>query len=336
MPRAKQKAPAILVLGDVNADVIGHTQHWPKPGEECLADRLELHCGGVGANCALALRQWGVSASLIACIGKDPVGDFALKTLAAHRIDVRHIQRTSAALTGLLYINVTPDGQRTFFGSRGANCLVRAQRTGWKLLQGAKAASLMGYSLLDRAPQQAAQQILRAVRSNGGWVSLDVGMEPSQRIPGKILQVIRQVALLFLSDEEAAALTGHRNARDAFRSLQRAGAREIVMKLGKRGCLITDQGELQNVPAFAVRLVDSTGAGDAFTAAFLQARLRGWPTIDAAWVANAAGAVAVSVVGAGDRAPAVREIVNLIDTQRLASRWEALRLRVLRRLSRSV
>jgi ribokinase len=331
-----EKVPDILVLGDVNADLIARTKRWPQPGEECLADRLELHCGGVGANCALALCQWGISPKLIACVGEDPVGEFVLKILESKAVDVRRIQRTSAAMTGLLYINVSGDGQRTFFGSRGANRLVQPQPKRSTELKHVKAASLMGYSFLDPGPERAAGQILRAVRASGGWVSLDVGMEPSQKISHKILPVIKDVDLLFVSNEEATALTGRRDAREAFRALQRKGASAIVMKLGKRGCLIAEYGELQNVPAFAVRALDSTGAGDAFTAAFLQARLRGWPNLESALVANAAGAVAASVVGAGDNAPTVKAILKLMRRRRCAGQWEAVRLDVLRRLSRRV
>jgi len=104
--------------------------------------------------------------------------------------------------------------------------------------------------------------------SHGKWVSFDVGMEPSKRIPQKILRLLPQVDLLFASSEEAAALTGQSNVRKSFLQFQRAGAKEIVMKLGKRGCLISDGGILREIPSFAVRAVDSTGAGDAFTAAF--------------------------------------------------------------------
>ena len=106
------------------------------------------------------------------------------------------------------------------------------------------------------------------------------------------------------------------------------------MKLGKRGCLVVDDGAVRQVPSFAVRAVDSTGAGDAFTAAFLQGRLRGWPIAEAALAANAAGAAAAGVVGAGERLPTRRQIVRLLRAQRLKKPWEAVRLRVLRRLTR--
>ena len=323
----------ILVFGDINVDIVGRVKAWPEPGAECLAPRLELHCGGVAANCALALRRWGISPQLFACVGNDEFGEFAIKTLTKSGVDVRWVRGTSAAMTGLLYINVTPDGQRTFFGSRGANrcapsCVTRKSA----VLRGVSAASVTGYSFLDPSPESVARQILREVHTRGGWVSLDVGMEPSQVIPRKIMRIARNVDIFFVSGEEAATLTGIRDARAAYRRLQSTGAQLVVMKLGKAGCLIWEAGVLRQVPAFTIKPVDSTGAGDAFVAAFLQAKLRKWPELEAAVVANAAGAVATSVVGAGEKLPTVRQIARLLRNSRLKKPWDAVRLRVLARL----
>src|SRR5215467_12047331 len=176
---AREGVNQILVLGDINADIIARVKTWPEPGQECLADRLELHCGGVGANCALAFRRWGVSVHLLGCLGDDEFGRFLRRTLAKGGVNVRHLRRTREALTGMLYINVTSDGQRTFFGSRGANQFVRPlDRREASLLNGIRAASLMGYSFLDRGGRAAAHQIIATVRRRKGWVSLDAGMEP--------------------------------------------------------------------------------------------------------------------------------------------------------------
>jgi len=323
------------VLGDINADLIGRVKSWPEPGQECLAERLELHCGGVGANCALALRRWDVAVQLVGCVGKDHFGGFLLETLGAYKVNVRSVRRTGKAMTGMLYINVTPDGQRTFFGSRGANQLVgRLGQNESNLLARARAASLMGYSFMDDGGEAAAQQIIAAVHRKNGWVSLDAGMEPCKKIAGKILRVARTADLFFVSSEEATLLTGLRRPEKAFLSLLNLAIPEVVMKLGKRGCLIFDEGTLRQVPSFPVRAVDSTGAGDAFTAAFLQGRLRGWHVSEAALAANAAGAAAVSVVGAGERLPTLRQIARVLRAHRLKKPWEMVRLGVLRHLSR--
>ena len=322
------------MLGDINADVIGRVTSWPQPGQESLAPRLELHCGGVGANCALALRRWNVTAHLAGCIGQDVFGEFLVKILAANGVDLEGVRRTRKAMTGMLYINVTPDGQRTFFGSRGANQLMsRMTRRELGLMKQVRAASLMGYSFLDKGGASAARQIIAAVHRNHGWVSLDIGMEPSQRIPEKILQAAKSVDLLFVSSDEAAALTGCSSPEKAFDSLLSLTIPTVVMKLGKRGCLIADSGNVRHVPPFPIRAVDSTGAGDAFTAAFLHGQLRGWPVGESALAANAAGAAAASVVGAGDRLPTQPQIVRLLRSYRLEKPWDDLRLRLLRRLT---
>ena len=334
MREPRRNDPEILVLGDINADVIGRVKSWPAPGQECLAERLELHCGGVGANCVLALRKWDVSVRLHGCVGKDVFGDLLLRLLAAEGVNLRTVRRTDDAMTGMLYINVTPDGQRTFFGSRGANQFVgRFRGREARLLTRTRAASLMGYSFLDKGGELAARQVIRAVHRNHGWVSLDAGMEPSQRIPKKILRVAKTVDLLFVSDEEAAALTGYSKPKKSFESLLRLTIPNVVMKLGKRGCLICDKGNVRHVPPFLVRAVDSTGAGDAFTAAFLQGHLRGWHIDESALAANAAGAAAAGAVGAGELLPSLPQIVRVLRARRLKGSWDDVRLRLLRRLT---
>ncbi len=332
MRARSQSASGIIVLGDINIDVIGRVKAWPEPGDDCMAPRLELHCGGVAANTALALRRWEARVHLVGSVGKDNFGHFLLQQLRESRVDTRWVQTTTRAMTGLVYINVTPDGQRTFFGSRGANRLAVPLRGAASLFDRSAAAHLMGYNFLDPGPEKTAKQLLKALHARNRWVSLDVGMEPSKMIPRKILQWVPNVDILFVSSDEAAALTGLHDARKAFLRFQHGGVREIVMKLGKRGSLISAEGKLVEVPPFSVRAVDSTGAGDAFVAAFLQARLRGWSAPEAALAANAAGAAAVTVVGAGSSMPGVPQIVRLLRAQRLNVKWSAVRSSVLARL----
>jgi ribokinase len=326
------RQPSIVVFGDINVDIVGRVRAWPRPGEDCLAQKLEMRCGGVGANCAFGLGRWGVATQLVGCIGQDPCGDYVLKALRESKVDVRHLQRTGTAITGIFYINVTPDGERTFFGGRGANALLRLPPRGAIFPSGAAAAHIAGHSFLDRGPAQAATQLIKAIHARRGWVSLDVGMEPSKAIPLKILQITRSVDILLVSIDEAAALTGTRDPFRAYAALRKAGAREVVLKVGRRGCIISADGKSMLVPSLSVRMVDSTGAGDAFVAAFLQARLRGWPTIEAAIAANAAGALATTVVGAGQNLPGQRAVAALLRTQRLPGKWDEARKRVLARL----
>ena len=333
MTRRNQTRPkaAIVVIGDINVDMLGRAKSWPKPGQDCLAPQLEMHCGGVGANSAMALARWGVDVRLAGCVGRDRFGDYVLEHLARAGVNTRWVERTDETMTGFFYINVTPDGERTFFGSRAANGRVGKLRTVQALCNGSAAAHLVGYNFLNSGPARAARKIAHTIQARGGWVSLDVGMAPSQQIPEKILQIVPSVDILLLSADEATLLTGARDPRRAFAALKKAGAREVVLKLGKSGCLISSNGRLEHVPSFDVKMIDSTGAGDAFVAGFLQARLRGWALEEAALAAAAGGAAAVSFVGAGEKLPGSREVASLLRSQRLRGKWDAVRRSTLAR-----
>ena len=322
MPR---RPHSVIVLGDINIDILGATSFWPQPGDDCQSPQLELHLGGVAANCALAFANWGIHPRLVGCVGQDGFGNSLRKSLRARGLDTRWVQTASAAVTGICYINITPDGQRTFFGSRGASRLIRRPARPRALFHRADALHLFGYNFLDPVTESTARYLLKALRARGALLALDVGPEAGQRIPREILRIASHIDLLFANSSEAFALTGKRDHRLAFRKLLAAGARNVVLKLGKQGCLILHQGRLKKVPSFPVRVLDSTGAGDAFVAAFLQAKLRGWPVLEAALAANAAGAAAATVIGAGENLPQLREIARVLQTPFQDPAWDALR-----------
>lgn len=323
---------AIVVLGDINVDVLGAVERWPQPGDDCLAPHLEMHVGGVAANCAIALSRWGLRPRLVGCVGQDEFGKFLRRSLRALGLEVRWVQNTTAAMTGLVYINVTPDGQRTFFGSRGANMIVQKPQRPLALFHRATALHLAGYNFLTPVIDATARYLHKSLRDRGALVSLDVGPEPSRQIPRKILRVASQVDILFANAAESFALTKQRDPRRALRTLQNAGAKHVVLKLGKDGCLVFDEGEVKEVPAFSVNTVDSTGAGDAFVAAFLQAHLRGWSAAEAALVANAAGAAATKLMGAGENTPQLRDIVRVLRSPLANPKWDAVRGKVLAKM----
>lgn len=325
-----KRPPGVVVLGDINVDILGRIEAFPAPGEDCLSPELELHLGGVGANTAVALAKWGIPVRLLGRTGRDGFGDLALRLLRAAQVDVSCIQQTDQALTGLMFITISAGGQRTIFGSRGANAELAAPDAG--CLEGARAAHLVGYNFLSPSVAEVAGQVLEGMHRRGGWVSLDVGMAPSRRIREKILQAAGKVDILFVSLDEARALAGEGDGFAAFGALERCGAREVVVKRGEQGCLFRENEALREAPAFSVPATDTTGAGDAFAAAFLRARLHGWSGAESALLANAAGAAAASVVGAGESMPAPRQIVDLLRAGRLDAPWDPLRVRVLQRL----
>ncbi len=330
MSSRRSRAPGIVVLGDINVDIVARMKNFAGLGEDCLIRELPLHCGGVAANVAVALAQWGVRVRLVGSTGRDGFGEHALRFLRRAGVDVSAVRRLPRATTGLMFIIVLGDGQRTILGSRGANEELAAPAE--NLFSSARGLHLVGYSFLSPSGAKTAEKLLDAAHRAKRWVALDVGMAPSREIPRKILQLARNVDILFVGREEAAALTRKPDVQNAFRALESAGAREVLMKLGDQGCLFTEDGALRRAPAFRVAAVDTTGAGDAFAAAFLRARLQNWPRAEATVLANAAGAAAAMVVGAGAGMPVPSQVAGVLTNGRFELRWEAVRLQVLRRL----
>jgi ribokinase len=328
----RRAAARALVLGDINVDVVARVRKLPRPGEDCLSARLELHCGGVAANTAVALARWGLDAELLGCIGDDRFGERVTGWLRRERVNVSRVRKTARHMTGLMYIIVTPDGQRTIFGSRGANTqaprpLVRA---------GTAAVHLVGYSFLAPATAKAARHLLAEARRRKAGVSLDVGLTPAQQIRETILQVVSKVDILFVGFDEAKTLTRQTSIAACFDALAKLSSAEIVMKLGKHGCAFRSGRAARRVPGFRVAAVDTTGAGDAFDAAYLRARLVGWPQEEACLVANAAGAVAASALGAGESMPRPNAVLRLLRRSRLGSKWNTARRRIAARLRKEL
>ncbi len=131
--------PDVVALGDLNVDIIAHFANFPSKGGDALAYSTELHCGGSAANAAIALARLGVTVGLIARIGPDSWALKALHSLQTAGVDAGGLQRDPAAMTGLMYVVVTPDGDRTILGYRGANALTDPNQIREEYIQGAKA-----------------------------------------------------------------------------------------------------------------------------------------------------------------------------------------------------
>lgn len=332
MARKSKRVRAIVVVGDINVDLLARVDTFTGLGGDHLVPALEMHTGGVGANTALALARWGERVRLVGATGRDWFAQFVLGHLKRDRVDTTCVQQAPRALTGLMLVVISRNDQRTFFGSRGANAHLRNSLAARRALRGAVALHLVGYNFLSPSAARAARTFLAQARRRKLHISLDVGMAPARAVPRAILQAARRADILLASDEEAQALTGESEAARALGSLERSGARRVILKLGEQGCLFRDGERLRLAPAFRVKAVDTTGCGDAFTAAFLHAHRKGWPLEEAALAANAAGAAAAMVLGAGEKLPGPRQVATLISKSRVGSKWEPVRRLVEQRL----
>ncbi len=291
--------PQVVTIGDINIDVIAHIPGYPQKGGEGLAEQGHVYCGGSAANTAVALARFGVDVGIIGRVGEDVLALLALAALAEAGVDGRCIQRDPQTMTGIMLIAVTPDGERTMFGCRGANVRTDPTLLDESYITQARFFHLSGYSLLQVPQREAALRALEVARQAGLTVTADLGLEAVMRVTDGVKAILPQVDILFPNQAEAEYLTGHRDIEGAIESLLDYGVGTVALKLGKRGCAIGSAEGVFTVPGFAVSTVDTTGAGDSFDAGLILGRLEGWGWRESALLADALGALTASVEGAG-------------------------------------
>jgi ribokinase len=324
--------PSILILGDVNVDVLMHVPAYPPPGGEVVSERILTRLGGSAANTAVTLARLGLQVRLLSRVGEDPWGGLALDALAQAGVGLDLVQKDAGVPTGLMFTAVTPDGERTMFGQRGANPYTDPATISPDTLRGVDLLHLSGYALLEAPQRQAALRALDLARQRALPVTLDTAYLPALQMP----EVLRHQCLpgldaCILGLPEAQAMLGAGEPDAAVSSLLEAGVRLAALKLGAAGCLLADGASRCLSPAFPVNVVDTTGAGDAFSAGVIYARLHGLSLPALGALANALGALAATVPGAGTALPGRAEALAFLRRQadespdRVAAIAEAVR-----------
>jgi ribokinase len=315
--------PDVVALGDVNVDIIACFDAYPVKGGDALAYSTEFHCGGSAANTAMALSRMGLDVMLISRVGPDSLALKALNSLSEAGVMPGGLQRDPAAMTGLMYVVVTPDGERTILGHRGANVLTDPNQIREDDIRDARLFHLSGYALLTEPQRSAALLALEMACRHGLLVTLDPGMSVPQAALDEMRALLPVVDIFLPNLPEAQSLTGADAPQDCFRALMDLGVRAVTLKLGRYGCLVGDKKGFRYVPGFAVEARDTTGAGDLYAAGIIAGALGGLDQRGAAILGNAMGAMAAARVGAGTSVPKARDVLALLrDPRQVSGRGE--------------
>jgi ribokinase len=319
--------PGILVLGDINVDVLMRVPAYPPPGGEALTERVDTRLGGSAANTAVVLSRLGLETHMLGRVGTDAWGQIALASLAEAGVGLELVQRDSQETTGMMFTVVTPDGERTMFGQRGANRHTDPGAITPDTLGGAGYLHISGYALLESPQRQAALRAVELATAQNLPISLDTAYLPALDAPQALRWLLPYLDACILGLAEARALVGEGEPQAAAAALLAAGVHLAALKLGAQGCLLADSSSTHHIPAFPVQVVDTTGAGDAFTAGLIYGRRLGMSLPAVGTLANALGGLAATVHGAGTALPGKIEIMHFLQSEsgeRSGNIYEAL------------
>ena len=260
-------APQLVVVGDLCTDVVALLAGEPAPGSDRAAS-IATRGGGAGANVAAHLAALGTPVLLAGCVGDDLPGAALARDLSEGGVSLA-LRTVPGVPTGTIISLVEPGGgERSMLADRGANLALRpgdvpAPAAGGHL-------HVSGYTLHDEGPRQAGLAALGSARAAGCTVSVD----PASTGPLAAYGVDRWLAdtagvtLLLPNAAEARLLTGCADPADAARALARQHE-VVVVTLGAEGALWAQGDLLVHRPAHPADVVDTTGAGDAFSAGVL-------------------------------------------------------------------
>lgn len=287
---------AVLVIGDVITDIIVIPEGPLLRGSDRRAS-IRTRPGGSGANQAVWLGALGVDVRFVARVGAADHARFS-DELRAQGVQPL-LTADLVAPSGVLISIVDADGERSFLTDRGANLNLDAADLPESRLDGVALLLVSGYALFAAGPRAAVLALMKAARARGIATAIDPASVGFLREigPENFLKWTAGTGTIFANRDEAQELTGTVELQLQMQTLGRFYG-QVVIKRGSAGAALGGRaGTALSLPAPASDIVDSTGAGDAFAAAFIASTLAGGTPETALRAGIAAGARAVAIIG---------------------------------------
>jgi sugar/nucleoside kinase (ribokinase family) len=230
-------------------------------------DEIKMTAAGPAGGTALVLAKLGADVRGAGAIGADPLGEMLVGLLARDGVDTSLLVRRDDVQTSASVLPIRPDGSRPAFHVVGANAHYGSADVDWSAIADASHLHLGGPEFMGG---EAAAEILRRARERGVVTSADVLAPGDMGILEWIAAALPHLDYLLPNDEQAIGFTGESDLESACRALVARGVGYVVATCGADGALIADADTVEQVPAFEVDVVDTTGCGDAFSAGFLR------------------------------------------------------------------
>ncbi|MEO1523950.1 MAG: ribokinase [Planctomycetota bacterium] len=295
----------ICVVGSANVDLTFRTARLPLPGETLAGHSLHQGMGGKGANQAVAAARLGGNVHFIACVGHDGFAEQAIQAYKRDGIDVTHVRKSVGQPTGTAAILVDDDAENCIIVVPGATAELTAHDIS------VAAASIQESEIILcqlETPVEAAVEAFRLARSANRQTVLTPA--PADKVTDELLAL---TDFCLPNQSELSALVGEpietqADAIGGAERLRQRGVGTVLLTQGKHGALLVASDGITVIPANSVSAVDTTGAGDAFTAAFAVAVADGMELADAAQFASLSAAISVTRPGTQTSFPTRQEI----------------------------
>ncbi len=292
----------VAVLGSINLDVVIGVEAFPQPGQTIMSRSVVRSAGGKGANQAIAAARIGASTAMIGAMGEDDAAEMLAAVLEESGVDIAGVDRLPGAVSGVAHVVVDASGQNQIMVHSGANARVTAANVE------ASAPKARVHLAQLETPIEAIAAFFRLGRANGAINILNTA--PAVGGAESLFPLADIVVLNETELEAYAGAGGHHSIRA--RRLISGDRQRIIVTLGAEGACSVTAADAFLVPARAVAVVDTTGAGDTFCGVLAAGLAQGMAAPAAMGRANAAAAISVGRPGAGISAPRLAELEDFL------------------------
>ncbi|HPP70513.1 MAG TPA: ribokinase [Pseudothermotoga sp.] len=292
----------IAVIGSNNVDLVVTVDHFTEAGETQRCLDFERFAGGKGANQAVACRKLGAQVAFLTCVGNDGNGEFAYETLS--KVSVEGFSVKTDVPNGFALIEITKSGQNRIIIYPGANALLTKQILTENLQRLLPSNIVL---LQNEIPFETTLEAAKIFKEHRKFVIFDPA--PAQNIDAEIF---KYVDIITPNESEMAFLTRTDDVNHGVEKLLGSGCKNVLVKMGDKGCFFKGQmGEIY-LEAFKVRAVDTTAAGDIFNAGFAVEFERTKNLHNSLIFASAAAAISVTRKGAQSSIPTRSEVIEFL------------------------
>jgi ribokinase len=304
--------PEAIVVGSINMDIVLSVDRIPAPGETLSASALDHFPGGKGANQAVALARVGRDVVMIGHVGDDAYGATLIEGLRENGVGTQGVTTLDDTPSGLAFIAVSDEGENAIIIMAGANGKLLTTDVDAHRSLFSEARMLLTQF---EAPMETVVHALTLAREAG--LTTLVNAAPARPIEAA-REAVTLSDVLIVNETETESLTGLpvtniASAIEGGQALLGLGAGSVILTLGAEGSVYVNKDSSGHAPAFSIKAVDTTAAGDAFIGALCSALLDDTSLDQALRFANAAGALAATVPGAQPSLPTREKILEMLD-----------------------
>ena len=286
---------SVVCMGAHILDVLVRPVTDIPPGQEtALVEQMRMTAAGTAAGTALTFAKLGAAVRTAGAIGTDPAGDALLSLLDRAGIDTNLVVRKPDVPTSMSVLPIRPNGERPSLHLLGANLAYTLDDVDWDAVAAADHLHLGGAEMLG---PDFATRILKHAKDNGASTSVDLIAPGGMGTFDLIAPALAYTDYLLPNEDQVLGFTGTADLADGCSRLLDAGAGLLAITCGADGAMIVSREETQQVPAFAVDVVDTTGCGDAFSAGFVYATGIDRAPREAAVLGNAVAALVAGGLG---------------------------------------